>query len=329
MSTTALATSEPNEGRTPAPIMANEWSMILQQAEILSRTEVVPKAYRGKPDDIVAAGLMGRELGFGIVTSLKLIDVIEGNPELNAEGKSSKIRSHGHSIRQVKLDDTECILLGTRVDNGDSLEVKFTYAEAETVQIPNWVWDNSKRKNVRQGTKPLTSKDNWQNYRQDMLWSRCITRLGRRLFGDVLQGFTFDRDELESQEDYEPPQPIKAPRLVRTRPVTEDGEIITEPETNDSTNDPENPTPADDVAEGEVVEGEMVDGRWIEPMPSEPLSGPQRKYIGNLLTKAGITIPDEQHEHVGKILGRQVTTLDRLAKREAMRVIEQLAPKGS
>src|SRR5688572_19437976 len=143
-------------------MMANEWAMIKEQASIMANTEVVPKQYRGKPDDIIAAGLYGRELGFGLATALNLIDVIEGNPEINAEGKLALIRSRGHSVTGG-VDDEKAWMRGRRADTGDEMEVVFTYEEAQRIKIKKWTGVQGQRKSTE---TPLTEKDNWKNFRQ-------------------------------------------------------------------------------------------------------------------------------------------------------------------
>lgn len=320
------AAQVPSSTMSPGQMMAAEWDMMRQQAEIMARTEVVPKQFRGKPDDIIAAALYGRELGFGLATSLVLIDVIEGNPELNAEGKLSLIRSRGHSV-QGYVNEEEARLVGTRIDNGDTLEVVFTYAEAEKVQIASWTGD---RNNRRKTMTPLVAKDNWQNFRQDMLWARAVSRLGRRLFGDVLQGFSYDRDEIEahimgddeSQAAVAVAKPIP---MVRRRPDLADNDMPPPPA----------PAPAasEDDASDVLERGEVIDAVTVEDQQAAPqtedvkmASSAQHKFIEKLLGAEGIEADDREARHakVSEIVGRQVTSLNELTSRDASKVIDTL-----
>lgn len=312
MTSTALVTTGDEEGRfTPAPMMSSEWSMIQEQAAIMARTEVVPKQYRGKPDDIIAGALMGRELGFGLATSLRLIDVIEGNPELNAEGKLALIRSRGHSVKGT-VDDNEARLVGVRADNGDSMEVVFTWAEAERITFPDYQWSGPRdaRVKTKVGETKLTDKDNWQNYRQDMLWSRAVSRLGRRLFGDVLQGFSYDRDEIETFTESDPlPQQVAEPiPMVRRAPVID---VKASDMPTDAARVDTPPAPA--------------------PVEAEPARRPQLNYIEKLLGNAGIESTDREGRHakLSELLGRQVDHInpESLTKDEASKVIDALQTK--
>lgn len=287
--------------------------MIQSQAEIMARTEVVPKQYRGKPDDVIAAGLMGRELGFGIATSLRLIDVIEGNPELNAEGKLSLIRSRGHSVRQIKLDDSGCVLYGKRCDNGDELEVSFTWGEAERITYDTWEGPKGNKSKVK---KRLVDKDNWQNYRQDMLWSRTVSRLGRRLFGDVLQGFSYDRDEIESH-------------ILGTDDAIDASATVAEPIPMVR----RAPTMPDDGTEyAETVEDTPTDATRVDTPPVSTggvsMSAAQHRYLEKLLGKEGLADDDRagRHARVSKILDRPISSLSELTTRDASKVIDTLNP---
>jgi len=75
------------------------------------------------------------------------------------------IRRDGHSIKIVVSTDTECRLLGTRSD-GDSFECSFTIEDA-----------------IKAG---LAGGNVWKKYPADMLYNRCMSRLARRLFSDVI-----------------------------------------------------------------------------------------------------------------------------------------------
>ena len=300
------------EGATaPAPILTNEWEMIQAQAAVLARTNFVPKQYRGKPDDIIAAALWGRELGFGVTTSLSLIDVIEGNPELNAEGKVALFRCRGHSI-QGEVNKNGATVTGIRADNGDSLTVTFTFADATAAKI--------------------TGNPSWQKYREDMLWARAVTRLGRRLFGDVLQGFSYSAEEIESfmgnghDEIVERPAAKPIP-MVRRRPDL----AGTTPAAPPAPAPPVPPAASDVVV---VVDAELVEDDEPTPEP-EPeaaqsdvkmASPAQQKFLAKLLSQNGIDNADRDavHAKVGELLGRKVESLNELTSRDASRIIDHL-----
>lgn len=162
---------------TAAPVAAYEldsWQVIRQQAETLAKSAMVPKEFRGKPDEIIAAALYGREVGFGVTTSLSYIQVINGKAGLSAEAMVALCRKAGHSI-SGNATATEAHVVGKRADTGDEMEVTWTKAMAD-----------------RAG---LTS-DTWRKYPEAMLWARAVSQLCRSLFADVIMGLSYTPEEL-------------------------------------------------------------------------------------------------------------------------------------
>jgi len=62
---------------------------------IIAKTEMVPKAYRGKPDDIMVAGSMGSRLGMDVFQAMQSIASINGVPSLYGDAALSMVRSSG------------------------------------------------------------------------------------------------------------------------------------------------------------------------------------------------------------------------------------------
>lgn len=62
----------------PNPMMLTSFDQVEGFAERAARTEMVPKAYRNKPDDIILAVMKGTELGLAPMQALESIAVING-----------------------------------------------------------------------------------------------------------------------------------------------------------------------------------------------------------------------------------------------------------
>lgn len=167
----------------PSP---DEWAATMTVANTIARTEFVPKDYRGKPESVVAAILMGREIGIGPMESLRQITMIDGRPTLSAALMLSKMRENGLVILESKVDDDRAWIRAQRTDTGEIAEVEWTYADAEK---------------ITRGGKKLVDGDNWRNYRQDMLWARCVGRLARRLGSDLLGGNLYSTEEVRDFDD--------------------------------------------------------------------------------------------------------------------------------
>jgi hypothetical protein len=166
-----------------------EWNGIVAQAEALSRSEIVPKAFRNKPDDIVAVAMIGREVGLSPMMSMQYVNVIDGKPSMGAEAMVALVRGKGHTIRCVHLDDDGCEVYGKRCDTGDEMSFTFTRQHAEDAGLFEL---------TRNGKKTP-----WHNYFRSMAWARAVSQLCRMLFPDVIMGISYVPEELGAEVDGE------------------------------------------------------------------------------------------------------------------------------
>ena len=160
----------------------------LQNIGLIARTAYQSTMYAGIGGEakIMMILLAAKELGVGPCQALNGgIWSIQGKIEISARLMNGLIRRAGHSIKIVKSTDTECILLGTRTD-GDSFECSFTQEDA-----------------TRAG---LWGSNVWKKYPGDMLYNRCMSRLARRLFSDVI-GQCYIEGELSEAKAVEKMQP--------------------------------------------------------------------------------------------------------------------------
>ena len=201
-------------------------------AEKISRSALIPQAYRGKPADAAICMMYGAEVGLPPMTALQRIVVINGKPTLDAQGMTALIRAAGHSLVGT-TSDTEATVTGTRT-NGDTMSVTFTIADAKRANL------------VKNGP--------WTQYPSAMLWARAMSKLARELFSDVLMGMAYVPEELDfSQPGSPPPSDEGAPHMV------DHGSAQGVPPVADSLRAP--PNVSQDT--GEIIDAEIVD----EPVP--------------------------------------------------------------
>jgi antitoxin component of RelBE/YafQ-DinJ toxin-antitoxin module len=67
-------------------LLPGTYAELERWAQKISKTDMVPKAYKGRPDDIIVAVQYGSEIGLGFLESLKSIAVINGNPSVFGDG---------------------------------------------------------------------------------------------------------------------------------------------------------------------------------------------------------------------------------------------------
>src|SRR3990167_324768 len=151
--------------RPPAVPEIAELQTLEQIAKSVAGTEFVPRAYRERPGDILAAALYGREFGWPLMVSLQYLSVIDGKPTMSAEAMAARIRQLGPSLKAVSWDENECTLHGRHASTGDEESVTFSMEDA-----------------ARAGLVPAHPKSGWTKYTKSMLRARATTMIARALF---------------------------------------------------------------------------------------------------------------------------------------------------
>jgi len=219
----------------------DELQAIQMQADVLAATQFIPQAYRNKPGDIIAASLIGREMGWAPIVSLQRIIVIDGKPTIDAQGMVGLVRAQGHSLMGEDLVDKDGNYAGTKVTgkrlDGDTMEFSFTLADARTA-----------------GLLPAKEKSAWAKYPKAMCWARAVSQVCRMLFADVMLGISYTPEEMGSVVDSAP-----APRRAQAPAVSDPVKAALPPS---PLADPAAPTAATISAQDETHVG-----------PSEPVEG--------------------------------------------------------
>lgn len=122
----------------------------------------------GGVDGILCISLMARELGISPMAALSGgINYILGKVEISPRLMNSMIRQRGHMLDISESTDTVCTIKGTRSDTKETYVCTFTIEMAKKAGL------------VKAG-------GGWEKYPSDMLFARCLSRLARRLFADVI-----------------------------------------------------------------------------------------------------------------------------------------------
>src|SRR4051794_40246617 len=84
--TTAIATKAPDKISVPMGVRLDTLDQAWRFATVVAETDFAPKAYRGKPADILAAIQHGQELGLTPMQSLSSLNVVNGMVSLWGDG---------------------------------------------------------------------------------------------------------------------------------------------------------------------------------------------------------------------------------------------------
>jgi hypothetical protein len=135
-----------------------------------AKNAVDSQMYRGvgKESAVMMIMLAAREYGIGPAQALNGgLHIIEGKVELSARVMSALIRRAKHTLQILESTDQICKIKGTRADTGETHTVTFTIEMAQKAGL-------------------IKEKGGWKRTPEDMLYARCVSRLARQLFSDVI-----------------------------------------------------------------------------------------------------------------------------------------------
>lgn len=213
--TTGLATTTPT--KTPARIgiapttLDEGWRL----AQMMAKSDLVPKNFRGKPEDVLVAIQLGTEIGFAPMQALQSIAVIGGRPSVWGDGflalimGSSLYREHdeyyevdgvrvnGLTAEALKQDTTAAVCTFWRRGKPTPTTRRFTVGQAKKAQL-------------------FEKKDTpWITYPDRMLLMRARSWAGRDTFPDLLRGIRTAEEAMDERE------PIDAPIVREVKRASE------------------------------------------------------------------------------------------------------------
>lgn len=147
---------------------------------VMAENAVASRMYRGigEKAGVLMIMLAAREMNVAPMMALNGgLNIINGKVEISARLMAALIRRAGHSIQEKKSTDEECVLVGKRMDNGDTIETSFLITEAQRAGL------------IKEG-------GGWKKWPKDMLYARALSRLARRLFPDII-GTSYVEGEIQ------------------------------------------------------------------------------------------------------------------------------------
>lgn len=170
---------------------------------MLATSDLLPPHYKGKPQNILLALEFGDALGIRPALALQHIYVVEGKPSLSANMMMSLIMGSGKGhVNVIEESDKACKLEGVRYGENGREDMKY----------------NTEFTMMDATKAGLADRPNYKRYPKDMLFSKALGRLARRLFGDLCNGIYVagELDELESPLQERSTTPPK--QAVQTTP---------------------------------------------------------------------------------------------------------------
>jgi hypothetical protein len=151
-------------------------------AQELAKANMLPKAFRHNPANVLVAIEYGEMLNLHTMVAINHIHVVEGKPSMSAELMRARVRECGHRLRILSNTDKLATVEITRKDDpGFPLAVNFTIEDAQRAK--------------------LVSKDNWKNYPASMLLARATSACVRAQCPEATMGVGYVPEELGAEVD--------------------------------------------------------------------------------------------------------------------------------
>lgn len=184
----------------PVDLGPRDFNEALTQAEYLAASEMVPKAYRGKPGDCLIAIQWGGEIGLKPLQAMQSIAAVNGKPSLYGDAGKAMLLAHGCIIEE---DDTELVKANGRARcvirrrGRPPVQRTFSIEDAKTAGL----WG-------KEGP--------WRAYPYRQMAWRAFWFAARDAAADVLRGMGGYEEALDGAGEWEasaPPPPPNAPAL--------------------------------------------------------------------------------------------------------------------
>ncbi len=163
-------TNLPNSGFLEPTDYDDAWRI----SSLLADSNFVPKQFVGRPQDVMAAIAMGKELGFNTLQSVQNIAVINGRPSIWGDIMRAKILDQPSLIDFKEHFDEETrtahCYIKRRMRSGIELDFSGTFSETDA------------------DAAGLLTKDNYKKHFKRMCQWRAFGYAARDAFADALKG---------------------------------------------------------------------------------------------------------------------------------------------
>lgn len=208
---TALTTTD-RRGFAPATI-----TEAMQFSEMLASSQMVPRAYQGKPQDVLVCVQWGYEIGLAPMQALQNIAVINGKPSVYGDAAMALVQA------SPVCDDIEEYFEGEGTPN--PVAVCVAKRKGRKPVVAKFSVEDAKRAGLWGKQGP------WQAYPKRMMQMRARGFALRDAFPDVLKGLITAE---EAQDDPDEAKPRQTKDITPRNPL----DAIAAPEVPAVTNEP-------------------------------------------------------------------------------------------
>lgn len=271
-------------------------------AQSLCKTNFVPAAYRGKPDEATACILAGAEVGLSPMAALAGFDMISGTAYPKALTLRAVLQSLGHEI--VIDQSTPTVAKGRAKRRGSS---EWQHAE----------WTIARARQLGLIGKTVPAKDNWIKQPTAMLVARLTSELARLVAADALLGIAYSAEEITDGLGA-PAAPVTSPRrqVVANVPKVASMDAGQDMATNV-------PSVAADEPSADGPGEHPAPAAGEPPEPLQMITPPQQRKLHLLLNRRKMS-RDDGLTYASETIQRPIESTSELTVAEASQVIEAL-----
>lgn len=262
-------------------LMPEDAEGVYKVSKYLAPSDLIPKSFGGRPENVFAAIMYGREIGVSAMQALSNIAVVNGRPSVWGELATALVRQSGlcESLT-YKFEGTgatlKCIATGKRKDIAEPHTEEFSMDDAKLAGFDK--------------------KDTYVKHPRDMIMWKALHRLYKFLWADVLKGISIReiiQDEIidiEAEPQVEIKPQAAAVEPTATTPVDEAGKERKGRGSNKLKPEADE-IPAETPAEATESEPEPTDrvfGTLIGVVRlNDPVTAATLGFAAKILTKAG------------------------------------------
>ncbi len=173
----------------------------IEFSKMLADSSMVPKAYQGKPQDILVCVQWGQEIGLAPLQALQNIAVINGKPSI-----------YGDAMIALVQNSSQCEGIEESIEGegtANPVAVCVAHRKGRKAVVAKFSVEDAKRAGLWGKGGP------WQAYPKRMLQMRARGFALRDQFADVLKGLLTIEEAMDTDEVTEKPEPIRKKDMPR------------------------------------------------------------------------------------------------------------------
>lgn len=295
-----------------APVTLDE---AMRFSDMLAKSQMVPKAYQGKPEDVLVAVQWGRELGLAPLQALQNIACINGKPSVYGDAAMALVQA------SPVCENIEEYFEGEGSPN--PVAVCVAHRRGRTPVTVKFSVEDAKRAGLWGKTGP------WQAYPKRMMQMRARGFALRDAFPDVLKGLI----TVEEAQDY----PSQGEKDITPPRPSNPLDALAPPATSTPSEELQTPSESLDQPPAEVVEvveqSAATETAWDlqipggEPRPCESAGSWVAAYLELVgkVAKAGKASAQARLDGLGKLRNSNAELLKKLSVEQRMELTAALA----